>query len=289
MIFQQQYEHYLGMIEKHIEQLPLNDNEIGQSMQYSLAAGGKRVRPVLALACVELVGGCPQDFVREAVAIELIHTYSLIHDDLPAMDDDDFRRGKPSNHRKFGEATAILAGDALLTLAFEMLAQPLPINKDQQLRMIRETAEAVGWLGMVGGQVLDTLGNGQANTISYIESIHHLKTGKLLQASARMGAILGGGTEEDISRVSEYASHLGLAFQIQDDILDIVGEKTLLGKPTGSDDKLDKLTYPKILGLDGAYLHLKEKIAKAKDVIDHFGTRGYFLAALADYVGQRDH
>jgi len=288
MKFKQQYDDYLKLIEDYLGSLPLQENLITKSMHYSLLGGGKRVRPVLALACIEVVGGCPQDFVREASALELIHTYSLVHDDLPAMDDDDFRRGKLSNHKVFGEATAILAGDALLTLAFELLSQPLSISSDRQIQVIRETAQAIGWQGMVGGQVLDTLGNGSPSTLTEIENIHRMKTGALLQASARLGAIIGGGSEEEINSLSQYAANVGLAFQIQDDILDIVGESTVLGKPIGSDEKLDKLTYPKILGLDGAYAHLKKTIAAAKESITCFGAKGYFLAALADYIGERD-
>ena len=160
-MFKRQYDYYSNLVEQYLSVLPFSQNLLGTSMNYSLIGAGKRIRPVLALACINIVGGQPLAFVREASAIELIHTYSLIHDDLPAMDDDDFRRGKPSNHKMFGEATAILAGDALLTYSFELLAQPLPIPPERQLRIIRETAQAAGWQGMVGGQALDTLGDAQ--------------------------------------------------------------------------------------------------------------------------------
>ncbi|RNC29247.1 MAG: Farnesyl diphosphate synthase [Candidatus Dichloromethanomonas elyunquensis] len=288
-MFHQKYQSYLDLIEDCLIHLPFTDNLICQSMNYSLVGGGKRVRPVLALACVEIVGERPENFVREAAALELIHTYSLIHDDLPAMDNDDFRRGKPSNHKAFGEAAAILAGDALLTFAFEMLSQSLEIGPEKQLRVIRETAQASGWQGMVGGQVLDTVGNGQKSGLKEIESIHRMKTGALLTASARLGAILGGGTEEEIQCLSKYASYLGLAFQIKDDILDIVGESQILGKPARSDEKLQKPTYPAILGLQGADDCLKRTIASAKDAIGYFGFKAEFLSELADYVGKRDH
>lgn len=288
-MFKQQYNGYLELIEEYLANLPLTEDLIGRSMRYSVVGGGKRVRPVLALACVEIVGGRPQDFVREATALELIHTYSLIHDDLPAMDDDDFRRGKLANHKAFDEATAILAGDALLTLAFELLSQPLPGLGEKQLRVIRETARAAGWQGMVGGQVLDTTGNGQPANLQDIENIHNLKTGALLKVSARLGAILGGGTEEEIEKLSQYASYLGLAFQIKDDILDVTGESARLGKPAGSDEKLAKATYPKLLGLDGAAQHLKKTIILAKEALASFGAKGQFLSSLADYISERDH
>lgn len=286
-MFKKQYNYYLNLVEQYLQKLPFQDNLISHSMNYSLIGGGKRVRPVLALACVDLVGGTAKEYVREAAAIELIHTYSLIHDDLPAMDDDDYRRGRLSNHKKFGEAVAILAGDGLLTLAFELLAQPLDISHERQLRIIRETAQASGWEGMVGGQVLDTFGNGQKSSLENLEKIHQMKTGALLVLSARLGAILGGATEEEITKISQYAAHIGLAFQIKDDILDVTGESELLGKPAGSDIKHDKLTYPSLLGLEGAIEHLNNTITSAKEIINSFGPRAEFLISLANYIAER--
>ncbi len=286
-MFKQRFNYYFDLVEQYLAHLPFEQSLICQSMNYSLTAGGKRVRPVLALACVELVGGQPDVFVREAAALELIHTYSLIHDDLPAMDDDDFRRGKPSNHIEFGEATALLAGDALLTYSFELMAQPSPVPPERQLRVIRETAKAAGWQGMVEGQVLDTLGNGQNNTLAEIGSIHCKKTGSLLVASARLGAIFGGGTEEEIDRISQYASCLGLAFQIKDDILDVKGEKEITGKPNGSDLKLQKPTYISILGLAEANNHLQMTVSSAKECLEYFGNKAEFLSSLADYIAER--
>lgn len=288
-MFEKQYQKYLDLVEQYLAGLPWEDNFICECMNYSLVGGGKRVRPVLALACVDIVGGKPENYVREAAAIEIIHTYSLIHDDLPAMDDDDYRRGKLANHKKYGEAAAILAGDALLTYAFELLAQPLNVSPDRQLRVIRETAQAAGWQGMVGGQVLDTLGNGQTSTLSELEVIHNKKTGALLIAPARLGAILGGGTEAEINMLTQYASFLGLAFQIRDDILDITGESKELGKLTGSDQKLDKATYPSLLGLEGAKNHLYETVKSAKEAISDFGEKAQFLSALADFVALRNY
>jgi len=285
-MFEQQYEYYKQLIEEYLTQLPYENNLISDSMKYSLMAGGKRIRPVLALACVEIVGGQPEQFIREAAALELIHTYSLIHDDLPAMDDDDFRRGKPSNHKVFGEAAAILAGDALLTCAFELIAQQSPATVERQLRVIKETAVAIGWQGMVGGQVMDTLDR-KKDSLADIEKIHCLKTGCLLKASARLGAILGGGTDEETERISQYASCLGLAFQIKDDILDVTGESRIIGKPSGSDQKLGKPTYISVLGLSEAEKHLQKVIVSAKNSLSCFGLRADFLLSLADYVAER--
>ena len=287
-MFKQQYEAYRQLVEKYLAQLPWDESLICNSMNYSLTAGGKRIRPVLALACIELVGGQGLDFIREVVALELIHTYSLVHDDLPAMDDDDFRRGKPSNHKVFGEATAILAGDALLTYAFELLAQPSSTPPEKQLRVIRETAKAAGWQGMIGGQVLDTLGSGQEYTLADIENIHRQKTGALLVASARLGAILGGGTEGQIEKISQYAALLGLAFQIKDDILDISSEQAILGKPVGSDLKQDKKTFVSLLGLTHAEKRLAETVAAAKCCLEDFQDGAQFLLSLADYIAQRN-
>ncbi|KUO58896.1 MAG: geranyl transferase [Gracilibacter sp. BRH_c7a] len=287
-MFKTQYDYYFNLVEQYLNSLITEENSLGDSMNYSLVGAGKRVRPVLALASIEIVGGQPTDFVREASAIELIHTYSLIHDDLPAMDDDDFRRGKPSNHKKFGEATAILAGDALLTYSFELLAQSLPsVSPERQLRIIRETAQAAGFKGMVGGQALDTLGDALDCDLDGIQRVHNLKTGALLIASARLGAILGGGTEKEISILTQYASLLGLAFQIKDDILDVIGDKEIIGKPVGSDEKQQKATYPVLLGLEGAQTHLNKTITKAKDSIEPFGDKNSFLLQLADYVANR--
>jgi len=287
-MFKQQYEYYCQLIEEYLDQLPWDQSLICKSMNYSLKAGGKRIRPVLALACIEVVGGQPLDFVKEAAALELIHTYSLIHDDLPAMDNDDFRRGQPSNHKMFGEATAILTGDALLTYAFELLAQPSLAPPEKQLRVIRETAQAAGWQGMVGGQVLDTLSQEQNYSLIDIENIHRKKTGALLVASARLGAILGGGTEDQIEKISDYAALIGLAFQIKDDILDISSEQAILGKPVGSDLKQGKKTYVSVLGLSKAEKHLEDTIAAAKRCLADFSDSAEFLSSLADYIAQRN-
>lgn len=286
-MFHKRYDDYLNKIESYLDLLPLDNCQLGKGMKYSLVGGGKRIRPVLALACADIVGGCPDEIVREAAALELIHTYSLVHDDLPSMDNDDYRRGKLSNHKMFGEAAAILAGDALLTYAFELLAQPGKGDDAKKLRVIVETAQAAGWQGMVGGQSLDTLGSLENCTLSDIANIHNLKTGALLKASARIGAILGGGSEQEITILSAYAVELGLAFQIKDDILDVVGESKELGKSAGKDEKTGKPTYTTLLGLDGAREQLAQTIDKAKEHLRYFGAEAEFLRLLADYTVQR--
>ncbi|MGI5901975.1 MAG: polyprenyl synthetase family protein [Desulfitobacteriia bacterium] len=288
-MFKRQYNYYTQLIEKYLNSLSFGESPLGQSMKYSLQAGGKRIRPVLALACAELVGGEPEKFVEQAAALELIHTYSLIHDDLPAMDDDDFRRGKPSNHKVFGEAVAILAGDALLTYAFEILSRPKinsRIPAEKRLEIIHELARASGWQGMVGGQILDILGD--QKELPDLENMHAKKTGALIIASARIGAILGGGTAEDLDNLTAYASFLGLAFQIKDDILDVTSEKEIIGKPIGSDERLGKTTYTSVLGVNEAVRHLQNMIFSAQEYLKNYGARAKFLSSLADYVAERD-
>nr|WP_083236975.1 farnesyl diphosphate synthase [Desulfosporosinus sp. BG] len=277
------------MIEEFFTQLPWNEDILDQSMYYSLVGGGKRIRPVLALASAEAVGGSPEAILPAAVALELIHTYSLIHDDLPAMDNDDYRRGRLSNHKVFGEAQAILAGDALLTYAFEFLADEGLGQPERQLRIIREVAVAAGKVGMVGGQVADVAGEGKTLTLNEIEEIHKAKTGALLTVSARLGGILAGGTEEQVKSLTNYAQALGLAFQIKDDILDVVGDSATLGKPAGSDLRQGKATYVSLLGLEGAEHQLHAQILKAQSAVKPFAEGAFFLSELAYYIEQRQH
>ena len=288
-MFKDSYQSYVVMVEEFIDGLPWDNDVLSQSMRYSLTGGGKRIRPVLALASAEASGGDPAQALAAAGAIELIHTYSLIHDDLPAMDDDDYRRGRLSNHKAFGEANAILAGDALLTYAFELLAQPSTVALDRQLRVIREVAEAAGRLGMVGGQVADLAGEGQKLTLVAIERIHQAKTGALLTVAARSGGILAGGSETQIAALTRYAQALGLAFQIKDDILDVEGDSDVLGKLVGSDAKQNKSTYPALLGLEGAKEHLNNMVMEAKRALEPLGERAVFLHDLAEYIAQRQY
>nr|WP_081468572.1 farnesyl diphosphate synthase [Desulfosporosinus orientis] len=277
------------MVEQTLDQLPWKQNLINESMRYSLIGGGKRIRPVLALASAETVGGKPEAILQAAVALELIHTYSLIHDDLPAMDNDDYRRGRLSNHKVFGEAQAILAGDALLTYAFELLGNLDHAQPERLLRVITEVAMAAGKDGMVGGQVLDLAGEGRDLTLNEIEEIHKAKTGAILTVSARLGGILGGGSEDEIDALTEYAQSLGLAFQIKDDILDIVGDSETLGKPAGSDLRQGKSTYVSLLGLEGASKQLHDQIIKAQAALEPFADKGLFLKELAFYIEERKH
>ena len=259
------------------------------SMRYSVFAGGKRVRPILLLAACEAVGGQVPAALPAACAMEMIHTYSLIHDDLPAMDDDDFRRGNPTNHKVYGEATAILAGDALLTEAFILLARsedgPHPAAR---LRVIHEIAHASGSRGMVGGQVVDMESEGKGEidlaTLSYI---HTHKTGALIRASVRAGAILGGASTESLAALTRYGEAIGLAFQIADDILDVEGTTEELGKDAGSDQARGKATYPALVGLEASKARAEELVQMALDALARFDERAEPLRAIASYIVKR--
>lgn len=264
--------------------------QLQESMIYSLQAGGKRLRPMLLFATVEGFGESFQESLPVACAIEMIHTYSLIHDDLPAMDNDDLRRGKPTNHKVFGEATAILAGDALLTFAFQVIAtmSETSVDSAQKLRLIVELAKAAGPQGMVGGQAADMEGENKQLTLSELEYIHHHKTGDLLSYAIIAGAILAKASEKDVENLRFFAKHLGLAFQIKDDILDIEGSEESLGKPVGSDISNEKSTYPKLLGLDGAKNKLDNHISQAKEYLYNVSINSEKLELLVDYIMNRD-
>lgn len=268
--------------------LPQEKSEIPtihSAMRYSIFAGGKRLRPVLALMSAEICGGKEEDILPAACSLEMIHTYSLIHDDLPAMDDDDFRRGKPSNHKQFGEAMAILAGDALLTLAFYTIAHYTQ-NKEHVSALVQELAYASGSYGMVGGQVLDLISEGTSAGLSTLEYIHLCKTAALIQASVKMGAIAAGATSEQIEQFGNYGKHLGLAFQITDDVLDVQGSLEELGKTPQKDIAQGKLTYPALLGLEKAKNLAQEQAEKAMTFICNL-PRTEYLTELALYVIQR--
>jgi len=259
------------------------------SMRYSMFAGGKRVRPVLMLAACETAGGTPEQAMAAACAMEMIHTYSLIHDDLPAMDDDDFRRGNPTNHKVYGEATAILAGDALLTEAFILLStDPGAGNPAARLKVIQEIAHAAGSRGMVGGQVVDMESEGKGEidlaTLSYI---HTHKTGALIRASVRAGAILGGASEDGLAALTRYGDAIGLAFQIADDILDVEGTTEELGKDAGSDQARGKATYPALMGLLASKARAQELVEMALEALSGFDERAEPLRAIASYVVKR--
>lgn len=261
-----------------------------EAMRYSLMAGGKRLRPVLVIAAAELFGGPAERVMPAACAMEMIHTYSLIHDDLPCMDDDDLRRGRPTNHKVFGEAMATLAGDGLLTLAFELLslqAQVTGVTAGQALRAVGEIARAAGAAGMVGGQVEDLAWEGRHATAETLRQIHRLKTGALFRASLRTGAILAGALDADLERLDAYADHFGLAFQIQDDVLDVIGDVALTGKGVGRDSKLEKSTYVSHFGLDGAAALARQEVQAAQSAVAPYGERAAVLVALAQFVVDR--
>jgi len=261
-----------------------------QAMRYSIFAGGKRIRPLLMIAACEAAGGMMTNVLPAACAMEMIHTYSLIHDDLPAMDDDDYRRGRLTNHKVFGEATAILAGDALLTQAFILLAATAPeesVSAAERLRVLQIIATAAGSLGMVGGQVVDMESETKTVELPIVEYIHTHKTGALILASLQAGAILGGAASSTIAALTRYGECAGLAFQIADDILDIVGEQALLGKDVGSDVHRGKATYPALLGLAESRRRAEELRDLAIDALAPLGTKAEPLRALVSFIVDR--
>lgn len=259
-----------------------------QAMEYSLLAGGKRLRPVLCLTWAELAGLSRERALPFACAIECIHTYSLIHDDLPAMDDDDLRRGRPSCHKRFDEATAILAGDGLLTEAFTLMARA-EVAPDLLLPAIREMSVAAGPRGMVGGQVLDMAYTARPGiSLNELRAMHGMKTGALIRASCTCGAMLAGAGETFTARARAYGEAVGLAFQVVDDILDIVGDEQALGKPVGSDTDQGKTTYPGLIGIEASRDLARDCVRAAAKSLDHLsGPHARFLLGLAEYVVER--
>ncbi|MFE4238509.1 polyprenyl synthetase family protein [Peribacillus butanolivorans] len=264
---------------------------VKEAMTYSLEAGGKRIRPLLVFAVLEAFGKNLKTGIPAAAAIEMIHTYSLIHDDLPAMDDDDLRRGKPTNHKVFGEAVAVLAGDALLTYSFQLVTDMIDpeVTAEMKLNLVSEIAKSAGAEGMVGGQVADMEGESKQLTLKELEYIHEHKTGKLLTASIISGAILAGANNEQHQHLRDFAYHLGLAFQIRDDILDIEGSVELIGKPVGSDEGNHKSTYPSLLTLDGAKEKLDYHIKLAHNALGNTNLQTSLLNELTDLIATRDH
>ncbi|KKY02940.1 farnesyl-diphosphate synthase [Paraclostridium benzoelyticum] len=264
---------------------------IFDSMNYSLKAGGKRLRPILTLEACKLVGGNEKDAYPFAVAIEMIHTYSLIHDDLPALDNDDLRRGRKTNHKVYGEAMAILAGDGLLNYAYEiMLRESLSKGEPEKyLKAINEIAKASGIYGMIGGQVVDIESEGKSIDMEKLDFIHMNKTAAIIIGCMRAGAIIGGASEEELENVTKYAKNIGLSFQIVDDILDIVGDEAKLGKKVGSDIDNEKSTYPSLIGLEKSKETANKLIAEAKMSIDYINKDSEFLNNLADYIVDREY
>jgi len=258
-----------------------------QAMHYSLFAGGKRLRPILCLAAAEAVGGDPSEVLPVACALEMIHTYSLIHDDLPAMDDDDLRRGQPTCHKKFDEATAILAGDGLLTAAFQIMADAASRFEGRErdlLAVIRLIAAAAGYPGMVGGQMLDLQAEGRKVTLKELETIHRMKTGALLTASVRSGAVMAGGTRAEVTALTSYGEKFGLAFQVTDDLLDVEGEAGEMGKATGMDAQRHKATYPGLLGPAEAKAWAQRLVETAVADLQDFGPVAEPLREVARYL-----
>ena len=277
-------------VDAHLDRyLPVKDKEqkiIYEAMRYSVFAGGKRLRPVLMLETAKMCGGNEADVMPFACAMEMIHTYSLIHDDLPAMDNDDLRRGRPTSHIKYGEAVAILAGDALLNRAFEV-ASGANGDAERTLKAMRILSASSGTEGMIGGQVMDMEYEGKEITLDALRLMHSGKTGAIIRSSCVIGAVMSGANDEEIAAVDEFAKNLGIAFQIQDDILDVEGTEEELGKPIGSDAEENKNTYVSLLGLERAKELMKEYSAKAKDALKPFGERAEFLADLTDYLTSR--
>jgi geranylgeranyl diphosphate synthase type II len=268
---------------------PEEPETLRDAMRYSLLAGGKRLRPILCLAACELAGGASDLALPTAVALEMIHTMSLIHDDLPAMDNDDLRRGRPTSHKMFGEAMAILAGDALLARAFEMVAvRSSGVNPQHLLAVVGELSLAAGAPGLVGGQVVDLDSEGKNVALPTLEYIHLHKTGALLRACVVCGALVGGAEADLLGALRIYARGIGLAFQIIDDILDVTASSEVLGKTAGKDLTADKTTYPKLLGLEDSRKRADGLVIEAKGALAPWGTRAQPLLALADYITSRD-
>ena len=261
------------------------------AMRHSLLAGGKRIRPILLMASADAVAGHHEDAMAAAVALEMIHTYSLIHDDLPAMDDDDLRRGNPTCHIQFDEATAILAGDALLTHAFYLLSHTDGLSADDavaRMKIIRIISESAGIAGMIAGQMVDIQSEGTLLDGEQLRHLHSLKTGALIKASVIAGGMIGKADDETLARLSRYAEHIGLAFQVADDILNIEGDPKIMGKAVGTDQDRNKNTYPAILGLDQSKAFAQDLVSRALEALKPFDDKALPLRHIATYIIQRN-
>ena len=293
-MFKYLMEHRAKLLEDHLlqelKQTPILDEKLYKAMEYSLMAGGKRIRPILLMAAADAVaahGIKGENFLTVASALEMIHTYSLIHDDLPAMDNSDYRRGKLTNHKVFGEATAILAGDALLTLAFEVISRQKNVKYPVLLEVAMELSKAAGASGMVGGQSIDLESEGKQIDLATLKKMHLGKTGALFRASIRSGAILAGANNNQLAALTTYAENFGLAFQITDDILDVEGDENYIGKPTGGDEKNLKATYVTLTSLDEAKKLANDAIQNALDALKDFGEEANFLREIVQYLINR--
>lgn len=274
-------------LEKYFETKKCPHGSIYDAMKYSLFAGGKRLRPILMLKMNEMLGGSREEVMPFACALEMIHTYSLIHDDLPAMDNDDMRRGVPTCHIKFGEATAILAGDALLNKAFEIVSRYSGEYPERAMRAINMLSVSSGTEGMIGGQIIDMENEGKDIEIDLLKKLHLMKTGAIIRSACTIGVLMAGGTEEQIKAVDEFAINLGTAFQIRDDILDVIADEEELGKPVGSDAENNKNTYIKLFGLERSKELVEEYSQKAKSALNMFGEKAEFILRLSDYLVNR--
>lgn len=286
--------HRAKLVEEHLlmelKKTPVIDEKLYNAMEYSLMSGGKRIRPILLMAAVDAVDTPNihgENFLTVASAIEMIHTYSLIHDDLPAMDDSDYRRGKLTNHKVFGEATAILAGDALLTLAFEVLTRQKNVKFHVMLEVIKELAIAAGAEGMVGGQSIDLESENKSVDLATLKKMHMGKTGAIFRASIRAGALLAHANDKQLQNLTHYAENFGLAFQITDDILDAIGDEKTVGKPIHSDEKNHKSTYVTLTSLDNAKTLANQAVQNALDNIKDFGKNADFLREIVKYLLER--
>ena len=293
MNFKEEYQKRIDLIENILQKYLPEQNGyqkiIAEAMEYSLMAGGKRLRPMLMKESFELFGGKGKLVEPFMAAIEMIHTYSLIHDDLPCMDDDDLRRGRPTNHKVYGEATAVLAGDALLTAAFETIAEHgTSLGADKALAASACLGRAAGARGMVGGQALDMAGEGHSLSLSEVEELQRLKTGALISAAAEIGCIVAGGGAQERAAVRRYAELLGLAFQIRDDMLDVEGDEAKLGKPIGSDAANEKVTFVSLKGMEACEALVSEKTEAAKEALQSTFEDAGFLCWLADKLVKRE-
>ncbi len=280
--------HVEAALARHLEACTGAPATLREAMAYSLLAGGKRLRPILALAACEAVGGGEDEAIDAGCAVEFMHTYSLIHDDLPAMDDDDFRRGRPTSHKKYGEAVAILAGDALCAEAFRVAAVNRKGREAAVADVVYELARASGAVGMVGGQVIDIEATGKQIDVAALEILHRAKTGELLLVAIRAGARMGGASDAILERLTAYGRALGLAFQIVDDVLDITADLQTLGKDPGSDREAGKTTFVDLLGIDGARARARAVMKEGIDALAPLGAKAEALRALARYTVERD-
>ena len=276
------------VLDKWVPEESVEPSSIHRAMRYSLFAGGKRIRPILAIASARSISDSPEGIESAAATLETIHTYSLIHDDLPALDNDDLRRGRPTCHKVFGDAMAILAGDALLTLSFEILSRLEHVSAERKIKLVEELSRAAGTVGgMIGGQVNDIEGERKPPTALLLEAIHRAKTGALLRASVRMGAIYAGATEDELAALSEFGEHIGLAFQIIDDLLDVEESSEVLGKTAGKDEAQQKITFPAVYGIERSREMAEQERLAAHSALKIFDDRADRLRQIADFVVQR--